>query len=156
MDVTVSLLPMTAEMYHAYFKEFDNDPELYLDKTRFEHYVYDPVKVDAYIARQREKQRICFAIMVGSEMAGEVVIKDIVPYKSASFGICMKNDGFKGRGFGTQAEKLAVDYIFNELDIPTVLADAILPNMRSRHVLEKIGFTPTGEDENFRYYRMDR
>lgn len=149
-------MPMTAEMYHAYFKEFDNDPELYLDRSKFTHYVYDPARVDAYIARQREKQRICFAIMAGDDMAGELVIKDIVPHISASFGICMKNDGFKGRGFGTQAERLAVDFIFNELDIPTVFADAIRPNLRSQHVLEKLGFRLTGEDESFRYYRMDR
>ena len=68
----------------------------------------------------------------------------------------MKNDGFKGRGFGTQAERLAVDFIFNELDIPTVFADAIRPNLSSQHVLEKLGFRLTGEDESFRYYRMDR
>lgn len=156
MDVTVYLFPMTAEMYHAYFREFDNDPELYLDKTRFAHYVYDPEAVNRYIERQKEKQRICFAIMAGDEMAGELVIKDIEPHKSASFGICMKNDGFKGRGLGTQAERLALDYIFTELDIPTVCADVIRPNLRSQHVLERIGFRLTGEDENFKYYRMDR
>ena len=69
---------------------------------------------------------------------------------------CMKNDSFKGRGFGTQAERLAVDYIFSELDIPTVLADAIRTNLRSQYVLEKVGFKFTGEDESFRYYCMDR
>lgn len=31
----------------------------------------------------------------------------------------MKNSGYKDRGIGTQAEKLAVRYVFNELDIPT-------------------------------------
>ena len=54
------------------------------------------------------------------------------------------------------ATELAVDYVFNELDIPTLFADTIQTNTRSRHVLEKIGFTLIREDENFKYYRIDR
>ena len=49
-----------------------------------------------------------------------------------------------------------MQYAFYELDIPTLYADSIRPNTRSQHVLEKIGFTMTGEDEQFKYYRIDR
>lgn len=68
----------------------------------------------------------------------------------------MKNAKYKNHGIGTQAEKLAVDYVFYELDIPTLYADSIQPNTRSQHVLEKVGFKYVNEDADFKYYRIDR
>ena len=68
----------------------------------------------------------------------------------------MKNSKYKDRGFGTKAEQLAIEYVFHELDIPVLYADVILSNKRSQHVLEKLGFQLTGEDERFKYYRIDR
>ena len=44
----------------------------------------------------------------------------------------------------------------DELDIPTLFADTIQTNTRSQHVLEKIGFTLIRDDEDFKYYRIDR
>ncbi len=149
---TVSLRPMTAEMYHAYYKEYQNDPDLYIDKSKCMPFVYSPEWVDQYIRRQRDRNRKCFAIMFGNEMAGEVIIKDIEPGKCATLGICMKNDQFKNRGLGTQAERLAIEYVFHELEIPVLYADTILTNIRSRHVLEKVGFRFLREEGDFRYY----
>ena len=154
MRESVYLLPMTAQRYHAYFREYQNDPDLYIDPADFVPYVYDPEKVDRYIRRQADLKRKCFAIMCGAEMAGELVLKDIEPGRRATLSICMKSAEYKGRGLGTQAERLAVDYVFNELDIPALYADSLLTNARSRHVLEKVGFAETGRDDAFVYYCM--
>ncbi|MBP5236800.1 MAG: GNAT family N-acetyltransferase [Clostridia bacterium] len=54
------------------------------------------------------------------------------------------------------AEKRAVRYVFHELDIPALYADTIQTNLRSQHVLEKAGFSFMREDEDFKYYRIDR
>ena len=37
-----------------------------------------------------------------------------------------------------------------------VNADAVLKNVRSQHVLEKVGFRLVGEDGMFRYYRIEQ
>ena len=37
-----------------------------------------------------------------------------------------------------------------------VNADAALKNTRSQHVLEKVGFQYTHEDDTFKYYRCER
>lgn len=37
----------------------------------------------------------------------------------------MKNSKYKDRGFGTKAEQLAIQYVFNELDIRVLYADCI-------------------------------
>ena len=71
-------------------------------------------------------------------------------------GIVLKNAQYKDRGIGTQAERLAVKYVFDDLGIPTLYADTIKTNARSQHVLEKVGFTLFREDLDFKYYRIDR
>ena len=68
----------------------------------------------------------------------------------------MKNDAVKNRGYGTQAEILALDYAFQDLKLQTVFADAIHKNIRSQHVLEKVGFRETHCNDQFVYYRCDK
>lgn len=40
--------------------------------------------------------------------------------------------------------------------IPVLYADTIRTNLRSQHVLEKVGFALVREDEDFKYYRIER
>ena len=150
------LQPMTPPMYHAFFKEYENDPDLYLDKAEFVPYVYDETKVDAYIRRQIDLKRLPFAILLGGEMVGELKLYNIVEGESAWLGITMKNSRYKDRGFGTQAERLAIQYVFNELDIPVLYADSVLTNTRSQHVLEKVGFQLFYADEQRKHYQIRR
>jgi len=156
MNTGVYLLPMTPEMYHEYFKEYQNDLDLYIDKSAYVPYTYDEEKVNRYIQRQIDLNRKVFAIMHHDEMVGEVVIKNIEEQQCATLGIAMKNAQYKDRGFGTKAEQLAIQYVFHELDIPVLYADSILSNTRSQHVLEKVGFTFIKEEGDFKYYRMER
>lgn len=130
--------------------------DLYIDKNAYVAYSYDEEKVNQYIKRQIDLKRKSFSIMCGNEMVGEVVIKNIEEHKCATMGIAMRNVKYKDKGYGTKAELLAIDYVFHELDIPTLYADSILSNTRSQHVLEKVGFQLNGEDERFKYYRIDR
>lgn len=156
MNNGVYLLPMTAEMYHEYFKEYQNDPDLYIDKRAYTPYAYEEEKVNRYIQRQIDFKRKVFAIMHKDEMVGELVIKNIVEHRSATMGLALKNAGYKDRGFGTKAEQLAIQYVFKDLDIPVLYADSILSNTRSQHVLEKVGFTLIKEEGDFKYYCIER
>ena len=152
----VRLTAMTPEMYHRYFREYENDPDLYLDKDKYTAYTYSKEKVDQYIQRQVDLKWIPLAIMTGDEIVGEIIIKNIEEHKCATMGLSLKNARYKDQGIGTQAEKLAIQYVFRDLDIPTLYADSIQTNTRSQHVLEKVGFTLTHEDKDFKYYRIDR
>ena len=51
---------------------------------------------------------------------------------------------------------MALELGFDALGMETILADSLLPNARSQHVLRKLGFRQTAEDERFRYYRISR
>lgn len=156
MKEKITLKPMTAEMYHAFFREYQNDMDLYFDKNDFFEYVYDREKVDKYIQKQNALKRLPFAIMCGDEMVGELKLYNIVEGKSATLGITMKNKKYKDRGYGTRAEQLAIEYVFRQLDIPVLYADSVLTNTRSQHVLEKVGFQFMHADEQRKYYRIMR
>ncbi len=156
MEQEIALKPMTAEMYHAFFREYENDRDLYLDPEEFTEYVYSRERVDAYIQRQTDRKRLPFAILCGGKTVGELKLYDIVEGESAALGITVKNRAYKDRGFGTQAERLAVDYAFHVLDIPVLYADTVLTNTRSQHVLEKVGFRLIAQDERKKYYRITR
>ena len=41
----IYLTPMTPEMYYDYFKEYANDPDLWIDKTKYTPYEYSDEKI---------------------------------------------------------------------------------------------------------------
>jgi len=96
--------------------------------------------MERYIKRQMDLKRKTFAIMHGQEMVGALIIKNIEPGKCAPMGIAMRNTRYNDRGFGTSEEQLAIQYVFQKLDIPVLYADVLITNTRSQHVLEKAFF----------------
>lgn len=49
-----------------------------------------------------------------------------------------------GRGFGTEAARAAIDFTFEEYDIPQMISVARVVNPASRNILEKCGFQWNG------------
>ena len=153
----VTLCPMTRALCHALFRDFQNDPDTFADMDRFAPFVYDEAWVERYFEKQQRPDRHTFAILRGGEVVGELLLKDIDRERRVcTLSIHLQSDAVKNRGVGTRAEGLALDYAFGEMGMEEVLADATLKNARSRHVLEKVGFCQTGEDETFAYYRCAR
>lgn len=48
---------------------------------------------------------------------------------------------YQGNGYGTEAAKYALDYMFNKVDITQIITGAAITNESSWRVMEKIGFT---------------
>ena len=155
-DGAVRLVPMTDGMYRSYLREYENDPDLCLPGQEYVPYEYSEEKAERYIRRQRDLERVTLAILYGDEIAGEIVLKDIRDNRCATMSIALKNAKYKDRGIGTEAERLAVRFVFRDLDIPVLYADTVQTNTRSQHVLEKAGFSCIREDSDFKYYRIDR
>ena len=76
--------------------------------------------------------------------------------RECGMGIHLRDDSVKEKGYGTQAERLILQYAFEELGMIAVNADAVLKNTRSQHVLEKVGFQYVREDDVFKYYRCEK
>ena len=146
------LQPMTREMCHEFYKDFQNDPAI----GHYYEYVYTPEITDRYFDTNSVADRKLFALMVGNQIVGECKLKNIDPQKrECRMGIHLQNDAVKEKGYGTQAERLILQYAFGELGMVAVNADAALKNTRSQHVLEKVGFRYTHEDDTFKYYRCE-
>lgn len=144
------------ELCQKLFRNWENDESIYMDMSVFKPYVYDEEAVRRYFYAKQIPSRIVFAVMLGERPVGELQLKKIdTDKRECTLSIHMQNDAVKGKGYGPQAICLAIDYAFDELGMKVVHADSVIKNLRSQHVLEKVGFKITMEDEEFRYYRLD-
>lgn len=155
--MNVRLQIMTKNLVRQYFRSFVLDPDLFLDKSQYQPYVYDDEKADSVVERYRQLGRVYLAVMLDQKPIGEVILKDIDrERKHCTLGISMQSDAFKNKGNGTEAEKQALEYAFRRLGMEKVLADALVTNTRSQHVLKKVGFKETRRDDAFVYYECDK
>ena len=151
----IGLIPMTRELCRECYREFENDPMVFMDN--FVTYEYSEARADAYFDKQQAKGRLYFAIMADSAPVGELILKDIDSIKhECTLSIHLRNDSVKGRGYGIEAERLALEYAFTYLGMNAVNADTIIKNTRSRHVLEKLGFSYLGREGDFDRFRFAR
>ena len=153
----VSLCLMTRQLCQELYRGWENDPAIYMDMDRFEPYRYNEAVVDRYFESRQTPSRVLFAIMRDGKPIGELQLKEIDrERKDCTLSIHLQNDSVKGRGYGTAAEKLALEYAFDTLGMNAVNADTVIKNTRSQHVLEKVGFQYVEERDGFRYYRFAR
>lgn len=154
----ISLRPMSREDLHAYYRHFEQDPDVFMDMGQFAAYQYDAARVDAlYDARSRQEDRRDFFVMLGDAPIGEVCLKHIDPAnQTCELSIHLQSDAVKNRGYGSRAEFLALAYAFDELGMAVVRANAVQKNKRSQHVLAKPGFEQVGQDQTFMYYQIIR
>lgn len=153
----ISLQLMTRELCHQIYEKWENDDSIYMDMGLFKTYIYDEEKVDKYFDAKQNPSRMLFAIMLGDNAIGELQLKQIdMKTKECTLSIHMQNDAAKGKGYGTRAEQLAIEYAFEKLGMKAVNADTVIKNIRSQHVLEKVGFQFIKEDGDFRFYRIER
>lgn len=149
----IFLVPMTREMCHEFYRGFQNDPAI----GHYYEYVYSEEIADHYFNKNAVPDRKLFAILLDREIIGECKFKNIdLEKRECGIGIHLRNDSVKGKGYGTQAERLILQYAFEEMGMIAVNADVAIKNTRSQRVLEKVGFRFVYEDETFKYYRCEK
>lgn len=145
----IVLKPYTLERCHEFYKFYISDSAMTYDM-----YAYDKEKVDRYYQiRVLDTARRFFAICHDNKVIGEIQLKRIDFEKlCGTLSIHLVDDSVKGKGFGTDAERLLIKYAINDLGLHTIYADAIHRNNRSKHILEKLGFKHLYDDEDLAYY----
>ena len=153
----IILKPMTKELCRSFYKEFVLDLALFVNPNQYKPYVYSEEFCDARLERYHQMGRIYLAAVLQNTPIGEIVLKNIDrDRKCCTMGITLVNDNYKGKGYGTAAERMTLQYAFDELGMETVYADSLLGNLRSQHVLKKAGFEETGRDDTFVYYQCKK
>lgn len=64
--------------------------------------------------------------------------------RTAEFGIFIGDKRYWGRGFGTEATRLILDYGFNILNLNNIKLNVYSYNERAAHVYRKVGFKEIG------------
>lgn len=128
----INLYKMTKELAREYHREFQNDPDTFMDMDRFSPYVYSEQSSDAKYERQIRLGCEYLAILMNDTIIGQIIFKEIdrtCRCRTLSIHLNVKN-----QGFGMQAEKLAQAYAFDNMGMDTVYRDILLLPMLQRHM----------------------
>jgi len=147
----VILTPFTKELWHEFYKDYVPDPMMDTNP-----YTYNFEKGEEnYYLKTNDNTRLYFTIMCEGKIVGQIYLKNINnDDKSAEISIALSQNSFKNKGAGTEASLLLIGYALNSLGFEKLAATSVLRNARSQHVLEKIGFKYTHEDEKFKHYEI--
>ena len=111
------------------------------------HGTFTIAQIEGYIERnQTEEDRYAWVICLDDDtVVGEVVINEVDrDNRSASIRIALFNSQYFGKGYGTEAMSLAVDYGFKHGDLHRIELGVYAFNPRAIHVYEKVGFKLEG------------
>ncbi|MBA4496111.1 GNAT family N-acetyltransferase [Paenactinomyces guangxiensis] len=121
---------------------------------------YTPLRDDAFYTLEGQRERIrknnkmkdldqyyLFGIYLAEtgELIGNITLSEVLrgPLQSCFIGYYLDKN-HNGKGYMTEAVRLAVSYAFNELKLHRIEAGVMPHNTRSMRVLEKAGFHKEG------------
>lgn len=102
-------------------------------EAAYRRFWQDPDRVDMAVCRIEDDR-----------VVGEVVLNQVDAYnRSANFRIAIYA-GFRGRGYGTEATRLMLDYGFRVRNLHRIELEVWSQNPRAAHVYETVGFRREG------------
>jgi RimJ/RimL family protein N-acetyltransferase len=141
----VRLEPLTESVLRDYLPALA-DPEV--RRLTGSHTPADPDTVRQWLAsRAQQHDRADWAVLRRSDGAflGEAVLNDLDPDNaSANYRILLAGPRVFGRGYGTEATRLVLDYAFDTAGLHRVSLGVFAFNPRARRVYEKCGFQLEG------------
>lgn len=96
----------------------------------------------------------CLGIEEGNRLVGYVDLA-CIEGNSTEFGIAIGNRDVWGKGIGSQAALLLFEFALSELGITRFTAETHETNMRSRKLLQKLGFQEVSRNGIEHYLGMD-
>jgi RimJ/RimL family protein N-acetyltransferase len=93
----------------------------------YTHYSKDP------------KRLLCAVLDEGGRFIGSITLRHIDGRRSARLGVTLGAE-FVGRGYGSEALTLFLDYYFDVLGFAQIVLDVAGYNQRAMHVYQKLGF----------------
>ena len=104
--------------------------------------------------RKKVPRDIVFAIDVEGTLIGTVSLHDINwTSRHGTLTIAIYRSDYRGRGIGTEATSLILDYAFDLLNLHRVKLEVYEYNKTALHIYEKLGFVKEGVWRSQRYLR---
>jgi RimJ/RimL family protein N-acetyltransferase len=111
-------------------------------ETFLERVTTDSNRIDLMIALQENDQVI-----------GDLAILDIDhQQRNGSFRIAITDESYMSKGYGTEALRLIIDYMFNTLNLRRIGINVYAFNARAIRAYEKLGFVQEGVLREELYY----
>jgi RimJ/RimL family protein N-acetyltransferase len=97
------------------------------------------------VAQADDRADYAITLQAAPTYLGEVVLNQIDwQNRSASFRIALASEKLFGRGYGTEATRLILDYGFQQLKLHRIGLEVYDFNPRAQHMYEKVGFVQEG------------
>ncbi len=101
-----------------------------------------------WLAEQEDNNTVFRCAIISKESndaIGTLILNEINWQNgTAQIHIKMAKNGVRGKGYGTDAVRTAVNYSFDEMRLHCIYAYILDTNEVSRHMFEKCGFKPEG------------
>ncbi|HEX2913141.1 MAG TPA: GNAT family protein [Chloroflexia bacterium] len=137
----VGLGPFTQEYRQIYYMQYLQDPETAVHGS-------GNFRVISRVPEQQESNReVVFTVfeLEGLTMIGESLLMEIDhQHQTASFGITIGNKDYWGKGYGSEASRLVLDYGFRFLNLYNISLITSSFNERAIRAYQKIGFKEIG------------
>jgi len=109
-------------------------------------------ELEKYIEEKNESNEALFLGIfskVNDEHIGNIKLEPIdLKKKQGTIGILIGNKKYWGRGVGTEATRLLVDYAFENLGLEEINLGVISENKTALRVYEKVGFEVVNIEKN--------
>lgn len=117
---------------------------------------YTREQIASYIeGKSRDSSSVLLLIVAceDDQPVGDIAIQDIdTMNRNANIRIAINNDKHQGKGYGTEALQLMLDYGFGILNLHRIELNVFSYNERAVHVYEKMGFKREGVQREALYY----
>ena len=121
------------------------ETETFMDRGRP---LVDPIETDSWIRRLYdgpEQAKFAVCLFENDECIGLVGLEHIdLVNRVGETGTSLHNPAYRGRGYGTEAKDLILEYAFHRLYLERITSFVFEPNTRSAAALAKQGYTPAG------------
>lgn len=149
---SIYLSPFSEDDYIS-FTEWINDYETskYLDQYSK---VFTLEDEKDFVERTRKDDKIYLSIvkLSNDELIGNISLVNINHInKTATLGIMIGKSNERGKGYGTEAINLLLDYAFNHLNLNNIMLELLDTNERAKKCYLKCGFKELGVRKQSHY-----
>ncbi|CAH0119221.1 hypothetical protein PAE9249_01720 [Paenibacillus sp. CECT 9249] len=96
---------------------------------------------------------LLIALCETDEVIGDIALQDIdATNRNANIRIAIDGSGHQGKGYGSEALHLMLDYGFGILNLHRIELNVFDYNGRAKHVYEKLGFKQEGVQREALFY----
>lgn len=149
----VYLRPIGLEDTAFYYQSLYSKETRKLTGTQ-KHYTRE--QIQQYIERKGQDSSSVLLLIARCEndqVIGDIQLGDIDPYnRNAFIRIAIDQATYQGKGYGSEAMRLMLDYGFGILNLHRIELNVFAYNERAIHTYEKIGFQREGVQRQALYY----